>query len=129
MNELEYKPVSGIIFDETKEFVLVHEIDGIYCPITPKNLIKKKFSSVIGMVKGYYDIFGKKLTCWTHVVKYNGVDYFTILTDLSDIDIENTKYEILKVDELTYFECVPELIWLVHMSLDPDIKNMNIVKL
>ena len=129
MEEYEYKPVSGIVFDVSKEYVLVELINGLYSPIIPQNKVKKRYSSVIGLVKGYYDIFGKKMTCWTHVIKYMSIDYFTILTDLSDIDIENTKYEILKVDELTYFNCTSELIWLVHMSLDPNIKDMTIIKI
>lgn len=129
MDEFEYKPVSGIVFDVSKDYVLVELINGLYSPITPQNNVKKRYSSVIGLVKGYYDIFGKKMTCWTHVIKYMNIDYFTILTDLSDINIENTKYEILKVEELTYFNCTPELIWLVHMSLDPRIKDMKIIKI
>ena len=104
----------------------------------PINEVKSKYNPVIGLVKGFFDLFGKKLTCWTHIVNYNNIDYYSILTDLDELNTfmqtddnynKLINYYVLPINKLSKYECSSDLIWLTYMSLDPNIKETKIINL
>ena len=122
-----YRKVSGIVFHEDQKYVLVCIENGKYAPIKPENDIKLDYNPVIAMIKSFNDKFGKMMDCWDHVINYNEFDYFTISTNLIDINCDEN-HDIIHIDDLNNVDCVPELKWLVYMSLDINMRNKIINK-
>ena len=118
--------VGCIVFDELKEFILVEIIDDVYSAVMPECNVSKKYSPFVAMVKSFEDKYGKHIICWEQVIEHEGVNYFTVTTDISTIELDDN-HDIIHIEDIHNIDCNQSLGWLAYMSLDKKMKNNVII--
>jgi hypothetical protein len=91
----------------------------------PVNDVPSKSYPIVALIMSFISRFNMHVTCWEHVVKYGGVDYFTVLLDFDSM-LLGDDHDLLHIDDMNSVDCSDRLKWLVYMSLDNDVKNMEI---
>ena len=123
------RKLGAIVFDVELEFILVQIKDEQYDILTFDSQIDEKYDSIIAIIKAYMDVFGKKMDCWEPVLEFDGMETYTIKTDLEEIDIDSyDDYDIISIEDLNNVDCTPRLKWFTYMCLDRSMRKNKIVK-
>jgi hypothetical protein len=120
--------VSGIVFHESMDYVLIGIENGKYTPIKFIMDESRKYHPVIHIIDSFEKRFNKHLTCWDNFINYNECEYYTLYTNLENIECDDNS-DIIHLDDINNIECVPELKWLIYMAMDSNIRNKSIVSL
>ena len=123
------KQVGGIIFNYDYEYILVQIKDEKYQAYLPIVDLHERYNPLIYIMKGYHDDFGKQLTCWDHIINYDEIDYYTIVTNLDEIwDNLSSEYDVININDINNVNCDDSLKWLIYLSLDSKIRNKKIIQ-
>lgn len=117
--------IGHIVFDPSLEFLVVQIRDDMYD--VPTTVVEcSKYNEIIMVIKTFMDTFGKKMDCWEEMVSIDGINYYCIMTDLDDLNIDDKDdYDIISIRDFENVECSPRLKWLAYMALDKNMRKIQ----
>lgn len=117
--------IGHIVFDPSLEFLVV-QIRGDKYDVPTTRVDCSKYHEIIMVIKTFMDTFGKKMDCWEEMASVDGINYYCIMTDLDDLNIDDKDdYDIISIRDFENVECSPRLKWLAYMALDKNMRKIQ----
>ena len=117
--------IGHIVFDPSLEFLVVQIRDDKY-DVPTTRVDCSKYHEIIMVIKTFMDTFGKKMDCWEEMASVDGINYYCIMTDLDDLNIDDKDdYDIISIRDFENVECSPRLKWLAYMALDKSMRKIQ----